>query len=375
MNQPSDLTKQQAQKRADRIGAFRTELDELERSGALALSEEQKESVRRHHEALLTDFANQYDIDASQDQKQFSLGMRIASFLGAIAFCAAAFLFFYNFWGALSTPVQVALLVTAPIAMLIGVEFAVRKDRSLYFASMTAAVAIACFMLNLGALGHIFNITPSHNAFLAWAIFSLLLAYTYGLRLPLMAGAACGIIYVASCLAVIGGLPFNRFLMRPENLIPAGGACLAAAIFLPHRKHVGFLPILRSGGLIAFFFAFILLSIWGMGSYLYWSRDAIEICYQVTGFILAGLTIWLGIRRSWTEVTYIGSSAFAILLFTKCFDWWWNWMPKYLFFLILGLVAIGLLVVLKRLYLFFLILGLVAIGLLVVLKRLRRTGA
>jgi uncharacterized membrane protein len=346
---PPHLTKQQAQKRADRIGAFRAELEALEQTGALILSEEQKESVRRHHETLLNDFAKQYDIDASQDQKQFSLGMRIASLLGAIAFCAAVFLFFYNYWGALSTPVQVMLLATAPVAMLIGVEFAFRKDRSLYFASMAAAVAIACFMLNLGALGHIFNITPSHNAFLAWALFSLLLAYTYGLRLPLMVGATCGIIYAACCLAVIGGLPWESFLMRPENLIPAGGACFAVGFFLPHRKHAGFLPILRSGGLIAFFFAFILLSIWGVGSYLYWSRDAIEICYQVIGFVLAGLTIWLGIRRGWTEVTYIGSSAFAILLFTKFFDWWWDWMPKYLFFLILGLVALGLLIVLKRL--------------------------
>jgi uncharacterized membrane protein len=349
VNQPPHLSKQQAQKRADQIGAFRAELEELERSGALKLAEEQKDSVRRHHDTLLQDFAKQYDIDASKDQKQFSLGMRIASFLGAIAFCAALFLFFYNYWGSISTPLQVALLVTAPIAMLLGVEFAVRKDRSLYFASMTAAVAIACFMLNIGALGHTFNVTPSHNAFLAWALFSLLLAYTYGLRLPLMVGATCGIIYVASSMAVLGGMPFDSFMMRPETLIPAGLICFAAGFFLPHKEHAGFPPILRACGMIAFFFAFIMLSIWGTGSYLYWSKDAIEICYQILGFILAGLAIWLGIRRSWTEVTYIGSSAFAILLFTKFFDWWWDWMPKYLFFLILGLVALGLLVVLKRL--------------------------
>jgi len=349
MKEPPYLTKQQAQKRANRIGAFRAELEELERSGALTLTDQQKGSVRRHHAALLADFAKQYDIDASSDQKQLSAGMRIASFLGAIAFCAAVFLFFYNFWGAISTPLQVVLLVAAPIAMLIGTEFAVRKDRSLYFASMVAAVAIACFILNLGALGHIFNIIPSHSAFLAWALFSLLLAYTYGLRLPLMAGAICGIIYIATSLAVIGGVPWDNFLMRPENLIPAGGACFAIGFFPPHRKNASFPPILRACGLIAFFFAFIQLSIWGTGSYFYWSKDAIEICYQVLGFILAGLTIWLGIRRGWTDVTYIGSSAFAILLFTKFFDWWWDWMPKYLFFLILGLVALGLLIVLKRL--------------------------
>ena len=38
-----------------------------------------------------------------------------------------------------------------------------------------------------------------------------------------------------------------------------------------------------------------------------------------------------------------------IYLYTKLFDWWWDWLPKYIFFLLLGLVAIGLLFALKRL--------------------------
>jgi hypothetical protein len=39
----------------------------------------------------------------------------------------------------------------------------------------------------------------------------------------------------------------------------------------------------------------------------------------------------------------------VIFLYTKFFDWWWEWMPKYLFFLVIGLVAILLLLILKRL--------------------------
>jgi predicted RND superfamily exporter protein len=30
-------------------------------------------------------------------------------------------------------------------------------------------------------------------------------------------------------------------------------------------------------------------------------------------------------------------------------DWWWDWMPKYLFFLVIGLISVALLVVFKRL--------------------------
>ena len=48
-------------------------------------------------------------------------------------------------------------------------------------------------------------------------------------------------------------------------------------------------------------------------------------------------------------MTNLGATFFAIYLYTKLFDWWWEWMPKYLFFLALGLLAIILLLVLKRL--------------------------
>ena len=44
-----------------------------------------------------------------------------------------------------------------------------------------------------------------------------------------------------------------------------------------------------------------------------------------------------------------GVTLFVIFFYTKLFDWWWDTMPKYLFFLVLGLTAILLLVVFKRL--------------------------
>jgi hypothetical protein len=36
-----------------------------------------------------------------------------------------------------------------------------------------------------------------------------------------------------------------------------------------------------------------------------------------------------------------------IFPYTKFFDWWWAWMPKYIFFLALGLAAVLLLIVFK----------------------------
>ena len=44
------------------------------------------------------------------------------------------------------------------------------------------------------------------------------------------------------------------------------------------------------------------------------------------------------------------ASAFLVLfVYAKCFDWWWDWMPRWLFFLVLGGMALAVMVVLKRL--------------------------
>ena len=44
----------------------------------------------------------------------------------------------------------------------------------------------------------------------------------------------------------------------------------------------------------------------------------------------------------------LGVAAFIVFLFVRLYAWWWQWMPKYLFFLVLGLIAFGLLLVFRR---------------------------
>ncbi len=70
--------------------------------------------------------------------------------------------------------------------------------------------------------------------------------------------------------------------------------------------------------------------------------------YQVFGFLAAGLAIWAGIRRRWNDVTYTGVAAFTLLLYIKALDWWWDWMPRWLFFLVLGGIAVAVMLVLGR---------------------------
>lgn len=340
-------SKSEAQQRADRVQAFGKELNCLEQEGILSLAPEQRAAVTTYHNDLLNKLALRFDIDTSASARQMSMGMRIVSFLGALALSAAVFFFFYRYWGLLSTSVQTTILVAAPLLLLTGVEFAARRERTLYFASLISLVAFAAFVLDLSMLGQIFSITPSQNAFLAWGAFALIIAYTYRLRLMLVAGLTCLMGYLAASIGTWSGIYWLSFGERPENFLVAGALIFAAA-FIPQRRYAEFLPSYRIFGLLALFIAILILSHWGLGSYLPLPAKEIENCYQISGFVLAGLVIWLGIRRSWHGVVNLGSTFFVIFLYTKFYDWWWDWLPKYLFFLVMGGIAVGLLFVLRR---------------------------
>lgn len=342
------MQKDQAQKRADRIGAFREELADLEKEGILVLDDWQKEHLVSYHRSLLDRYAFRYDVDIGGAEKQLSWSMRIAAFLGALALSAAVFFFFYRFWGGLGTGVQVAILGSAPLCAVAGVDYAARREKTLYFASLLSLIAFTCFVLDLSVLGTIFNITPSQNAFLVWGAFAMLLAYASGLRLMLIAGMTCLMGYLAANVGIWWGCYWLSFGERPENFIFAG-ALLALPGTVPHREHDNFPNLYRGYGLLAIFIAILILSNWGRGSYLPWSPGLIEAAYQIFGFLLAAAVIALGIRRQWPGLTHLGSTFFVLYLYTKLFDWWWEWMPKYLFFLLIGLSAVLILLVLRRL--------------------------
>ena len=346
MNIPS---RQEAQKRADQIHVFRDELDRLEQEGVVAFSAEQRQRVSEHHRSLLARFTQSFDIDRDVRASQLSLGMRIASLFGALALSASVFFLFYQFWGWFSMITQVAILIAAPLGLLAITILIQRKDFSGYFAKLAALVTFACFMLNITMLGQIFNITPSDKALLPWAALAFLLAYACDLRLLLVAGILCMIAYVAARTGTWGGMYWLSFGERPENFFPAAALLLAIPQFTRHSGYASFPPMYRVFGLLTIFLPVLVMGNWGNSSYLEWNVDFIEGFYQVVGFVSSALAVWLGVRRQWPEVINTGVTFFIIFLYTKIFDWWWESMPKYLFFLVLGLVAVLFLLVLKRL--------------------------
>ena len=71
------------------------------------------------------------------------------------------------------------------------------------------------------------------------------------------------------------------------------------------------------------------------------------------GIVILMLCVGLPIARAghkhFNDAVNTGSVFFVIFLYTKFFDWWWDVMPKYLFFLVLGLTAVLLLFIMRRL--------------------------
>ena len=343
------LTRDQAQQRADDIQAFRREAQRLQAEHAWPLDDAPRAQIAAHHEQLLAQYRAGFDIDPDQQSKRLSLSMRIVSLLGALALAASLLFFFYQFWGLFGEATQVGILLGFSLGSLLLTFALRRRDPSGYFAKLAATLALACFMLNIYMLGQIFNITPSDKALLPWGAYALLLAYACNARLLLVIGLVCLLAFCVSRIGSLIGFYWLYACERPENLLLPGLLLFLLPQWLSQARYSGFASAYRVVGLLALFGPMLVLANWAEGSYLRLDADLIENAYQLLGFVASALLVWLGSRRDWPEVALFGQLAFILFLGIKMVDWWWELLPKYLFFLILGLAAILALLILGRL--------------------------
>ena len=98
-----------AQKRVDRIDSFNEELSTLTQEGVLTLSKIQNDSIASYHSKLIESISQEFDINKTHKDKQLSIGMKISSFLGALALSSSLFFFFYQFWAYFSLYQQIAI--------------------------------------------------------------------------------------------------------------------------------------------------------------------------------------------------------------------------------------------------------------------------
>lgn len=333
----------EAQERADRIRLLQQELAQPELLEVLTLTPEQSHRFHDWAQTQLRLLANDFDVDTNASQKRASWGMRIASTLGAFAICTAVVLFFLHFWGYLATVWQVSIVMLLPLVMLGGAEFAFRRERTLYFTGLLALVSFASFVMNLAVLGDIFNIVSTERALLAWGAFAMILAYRYGLRLMLAIGLLLLMSYAAAVWTAQLGYRWIDFSDRPEL-----NAMVAALTFcVPLRissRHSDFPAVYRLVGSIVFFTCLLYLAESGAASFLPLSSRNVERVYEAVGLVTSACGIWLGIRRQWNGLVNVSAAFFVIFLYSRLYHWWWDWMPKYLFFAAIG--AIGILLVL-----------------------------
>jgi hypothetical protein len=340
---------QVAQRRADRIAAFREELGDLRRAGVVHLDDATAAGIETYHGGVLTDLVRDFDVDVSEREKQISLGMRIVSVLGAIALAASAFYFFYRIWGRISFPSQVAVLAGAPLLALVATSAISLRDRSGHFAAMAAAAAFSCAVVNVLVLSSILNAPLAPLAFLAWGAVAMATAYAHRLRVPLVAGLVSLGAFFAALGPTLFGFAWRDFMERPGGFMPAGLLALVAPDLGAARRYAPFAPVYRLVGLVMLLWPTLILSVEGQQSYLPFAPGAVEIAHQILGFAGSTAAIVIGVRRRFAETAYVGFVFFVAHLFFRFADWCWDWMPRYLFFLILALAAIAVLFALKRL--------------------------
>jgi uncharacterized membrane protein len=331
-----------AQQNAERIRLLREELASGELKSVLDLTPLQQERFDEWSRTRLAALAEQFDVDTTTSQKRVSWGMRIASTLGGFAICTAVILLFLRYWGFLETWLQVIIVMAVPLLALAGAECAARRERTHYFTGLLSLVALASFVMNLVVIGDIFNIAPTERALLPWGGFALVLAYRYRLRLMLTLGLLFLVSYAAAFFTSAIGYQWLDFGQRPEHFIPLGLLVFAVPFYFKHPGQSNFLPVYRLTGALVILMAVLSLADWGFPSYLSWDPKTVERLYEFIGLILSAGAIWLGIVRNWSGIVNAGACFFTIFLFTRLYRWWWDWLPKYLFFAMIGALGIGL---------------------------------
>jgi hypothetical protein len=138
------------------------------------------------------------------------------------------------------------------------------------------------------------------------------------------------------------------FEQRPELLLPLAAIVVAIGAATDAGSTRRFAATYRMVGLFALLGALWALSTDESLSVLPWGATTVKALYQICGFAASAAAIAAGLRRNWIEASNIGAISFVVFLYTKFYQWWWDWMPAYLFFFIVGAVAIAIILVLRR---------------------------
>ncbi|WP_334127628.1 DUF2157 domain-containing protein [Sneathiella sp.] len=341
------MNRREAERRARQIHAFRAELALLEKGGVLKLAEGEAARVAAYHGALLAGFSKDFDADLDAGAARLSWGMRIVSTLGAAALSLGIFLFFNHYWDDLSTALQVALAVLAPLLGVAATEWIAARFQTRHFTELAALVTIACFILNLCLLGEIFNLTPSPGAFFVWGAFAVLMAARHSLGLSLGIGLTGLAVFMGAMLTQFAGYYWLHEIITELYLAPFLLILLAPLLRIQYIQDNRF--IFFYTGLLGVFLQLLGIVTLGPESLLPFSSDGVGWTYLIAAVVFGAGALGWSVRQGWEGGAYLSAGFLILLLGIKYFDWFWDKWPAYIFFLILGLLAVGVILLLRKL--------------------------
>jgi hypothetical protein len=342
------MSRTEAQKRADRIRAFREELADLRRDGVAPLTPEQEAALAAHHDEVLRRLVAQFDIDRTEHSGQLTKGMVLAALFGAATLILAINSLVERAWWRMDLPAQTTLLTMFPLAALAGVEIAARRERTRYFAAIFALVACATTWLALIMTARLLDLPFSVLLLWPGILAGLAIALSYGFWLVFGVSLVAAIVAMAGAFFASAGVPWPQASARLEPLmITAFIVAAAATRFEPAGE--GFGTTARVVGLSMGLGSMFLMSVQGSLSLAPLTAQVAEGLYQAVMPILSVACLWMGLRRRQRETVMISAILLALYLLTRYVDWFWDVVPAWAFFLVLAVLAFSALALLKRL--------------------------
>ena len=92
-----------------------------------------------------------------------------------------------------------------------------------------------------------------------------------------------------------------------------------------------------------------MLSAAGQASLLPTPARVSALIYQAVILLASLIAMAAGISRQWQETVYVAAAALTMFLFGRFVDWFWDAIPRFVFFLLLAAIALAWLLALRRL--------------------------
>ncbi|HRX17464.1 MAG TPA: DUF2157 domain-containing protein [Gemmatimonadales bacterium] len=334
------------QQRIRRILGFRDEVAALVAEGAVGADDPVLAAIGRHHDAVLRELGRDEALDLNREEARLSAGMRLATLLGAAALSIAWAMFVASVWDHLGAGAKLALVWVPPLLLVPAIAVAARRDRSGYIANIVAVVASIALAVASPATLELYQLPDARWPFFLVGWFAMLIAMRWRLLLPQIIGIVALGLGFWSLDGLRRGVDLGHSLQYGEPVLLGG---LLAFVFA--RSPLVGPPLFRLSWRIAGTFAVVMaLLVMGINGAFSWLGQgaATEGIYQVVGFGAFVAMTWLGLRRDDLVLARGGGIALIVYLLFRMFDWFWDTIPDWLFFLVMGGFAFGVLLVLRR---------------------------